>query len=124
MKFGCYLFGHSYKSNEGISYFKYSCVRCEHQSNYPGMEKWENTFWDSEYWGAIKIIFWIIFGILVFFSFVIGLVSVISSNTCQEYSKMGIDVVWNFWTGCMANHPKFGYIPIAEYFRTLNINLP
>jgi hypothetical protein len=66
MKFGCYLFGHSYKSNEGISYFKYSCVRCEHQSNYPGMEKWENTFWDSEYWGAIKIIFWIIFGILVF----------------------------------------------------------
>jgi hypothetical protein len=127
MKLACNLFGHSYELNEKLekkSYFKYSCTRCENQTDYVDRDRWENTFWQSEYFDVIKVIFWFLLGTIIFILLIVGLISVIGYNSCQQYSKFGVDAVWNFWTGCMANHPKFGYIPVEEYFRTLNINLP
>lgn len=44
--------------------------------------------------------------------------------TCNAYAQMDIETQWTFWTGCMANHPRFGWIPVDEYFRILNINIP
>lgn len=49
----------------------------------------------------------------------------IGKNSCLTYiNKFNVDAVWNFWTGCMAKHPQFGYLPIDEYFRVINIYNP
>lgn len=67
----------------------------------------------------------LIFGLILISVVVIGgVVYIAQYNSCQDYSSMGIDVQYHFWIGCMANHPKFGWMPTDDYFRTLNINIP
>jgi hypothetical protein len=83
-----------------------------------------SDFWDSDAWVYIKIIG----GTFLAFSLLIGLIilflSISSKNACNFYSLKGIETQWNFWTGCLANHPKFGWIPVDEYFKTFNIYNP
>jgi hypothetical protein len=73
---------------------------------------------------VLKFLAPIVLGVVVIFSVVCGLVIVFNYNTCQTYAGMGIDVQFHFWGGCFANHPKFGWVPVNEYFRILNVNVP
>lgn len=60
---------------------------------------------------------------LIFAPFV-GFDVLLNYNSCKRYESMGIPVDWDFWGGCMANHPEFGWLPINDYFQTLNLNVP
>lgn len=44
-------------------------------------------------------------------------------KSCQRYESMSIPVDWDFWGGCMANHPEFGWLPVKQYFQTMNLNI-
>jgi hypothetical protein len=69
-----------------------------------------------------------VFSIVVVFALILGLLAGVAAisqyNSCQQYDKMDITVQYEFWTGCMANHPKFGWLPIGEYFKVINLNIP
>lgn len=130
MKISCNVFGHKFVKNTGNDvryYTKYICKRCKTTAEYES-EIWEDTFWKSDTWENIKVIsigIGVIAGVLlVLFGILGGIMSIQSYFTCTQYKDMGIDVIWKLWTGCMANHPKFGYIPIEEYFKTLNLYKP
>jgi hypothetical protein len=92
------------------------------------MTFWEKIqywdFWRSDFWDSTKFIG----GILLLFALIIGLIILFFSfgdyKACNAYSLKGIETQWSFWTGCLANHPKFGWIPIEEYFKTFNIYNP
>ncbi len=136
----CKIFGHNYdptpdSSESSNAYFRHNCLRknCdeffgryklesfEKQSSY---YKFHETFWDSTAWEATKIFGSTILAVFFVF-FLIALVgSFFSSIGCTEYAKLGIETRYTFWTNCMANHPKFGWLPIDEYFRTINLNIP
>ncbi len=120
----CYIFGHEYVVNKGNNYGRYSthiCKYCGHTTGEPKASKWDYTFWQSDAWDTIKT--WTI-GLLIFTGVVFGIVYLfywMNSTACTQYKSMGIDVMYNFWTGCMANHPKFGWIPVEKYFEVLNL---
>ena len=80
---------------------------------------WLSNFWDE--FQPIIIIALIFIGVI---ACIVGFSLTINYNSCQEYVAMGIPAQWHFWSGCMANHPKFGWVPVDQYFKILNINLP
>lgn len=140
----CKIFGHNYdptpdSSESSNAYFRHNCLRknCdeffgryklesfEKQSSY---YKFHETFWDSATWNFIKIVvsaFLGVFSVFLILFLIIGTVTILfGSIECTEYAKLGIETRYTFWTNCMANHPKFGWLPIDEYFRTINLNIP
>ncbi len=122
----CYILGHDDKGEKNkVRDWHNKCSRCKSEWN----PNWNNTrfadsFWNSEVWDFLKLVIPIILVALGILVAIIGIGYLLDKNSCNAYSTMGIDVIYNFWTGCMANHPKFGYIPIEEYFRTLNLYIP
>jgi hypothetical protein len=66
------------------------------------------------------------FALVIVFSFalLLSFVALVQSRACDAYADMGITVQYNFWTGCMAQHPVFGWMPTSEYFEVLNLNIP
>jgi hypothetical protein len=127
MKLACNIFSHKFLENHKQgkkTHYKYSCTRCGEESDYPDMNKWENTFWDSDAWIYTKSILVVLLGTVAIISLMIFISSLVGKVSCNSYAEMGIPVQWNFWVGCMANHPKFGWIPVDEYFSVLNLNIP
>lgn len=127
----CYFFGHSFIKNNDNLRRRYDNFVCKHCKEYYVEEekffskyKWSETFWNSATWDIIKIIGIFVLIIAAFLLLVAAIMSITTYNTCQQYSKLGIDTIWNFWTGCLAKHPEFGYIPVDEYFKTFNIYKP
>lgn len=120
----CYVFGHEYVVNKGRNtsrYGDYICIHCGHTTDDPETSKWDYTFWQSDSWEIITFWFKVILVIIAIILTFCGIYYFIDSNTCNQYKNIGIDVMFNFWTGCMANHPKFGWIPIEKYFEVLNL---
>ena len=78
-------------------------------------------FWDSDFWEFCKFMFPVVFLIFLIIFLVFGIDAYFTYKTCNAYLVKGIETQWNFWTGCLANHPKFGWIPVEEYFKTFNI---
>lgn len=115
----CYVFGHGKRDEEG------DCTRCH---KYCYGNRWNDTFWDSTAWGYIKFVLTLVLALsaLLFLIFaIIGIPPLIYAKyACDSYAKMGVKVVWDFWAGCMANHPQFGWMPVDQYFKTLNIYKP
>ena len=129
MNLTCNLRGHDYeeyKEEKTYRYRGYShyCSRCENPTDSPNVDKWDNTFWESTEWQVLKIVSAYVLGTFAVILLIFWLAVFASKSTCNSYAEMGIDVQWNFWTSCMANHPKFGWVPVAEYFKILNVNLP
>ena len=118
----CNIVGHT--SEKGAlrkdCYLYPTCDRCgiEYCSRYG------RTFWTSSKFEAIKFTL----GMLLLFVSIVTLVLLLlgwgNKVTCNQYIELGIPAQWKFWTGCMANHPKFGWIPVDEYFKTFNIYKP
>ena len=123
----CRLLGHKkILVLKGMKYPEhYTCLWCGENRNYKGdfsKTAW-TEFWD-EYGSLIAVIFWTFVGILVTMGTVVAIVNWGNHRTCDAYSLMGIDVSYNFWTNCMANHPVFGWVPISDYFRIINLYTP
>lgn len=133
MNLVCQIIGHDFGLVENGTYAECKWTGCkeshrhyrndsleETQKSY----KFHNTFWDSAGLEVIKIISGAILGIAVLFVLVSIPLFLMGRATCNAYSGMGVDVLWNFWTGCMAKHSEFGWLPIEQYFNSLNLNLP
>lgn len=124
----CYIFGHDFKRNANPKnryYDEYKCTKCNSTiGDYLKENKFRHTFWDSDAWGFVKIVFTALLCMSAVVGFCVLLIGFFSNLTCQQYIKMGIDAKFNLWTGCMANHPKFGWIPIDDYFKTINLYMP
>lgn len=127
----CYFLGHSEGKSDARTW-DFKCPRCgEYFDRNNFYSKYRDTFWTSDTWDGIKFTIKFI-GILLVILIVAALIlSVIvipafwfSHNSCNSYLEMGIETQWRFWTGCMANHPEFGWLPISDYFRTINIYNP
>lgn len=135
----CWIFGHDYdiKPHEHFAHtFEARCTRknCgmvlsrrESEERFRDIvkdKKYNNTFWDSDAWDYTKIILLIV-GLIVLI-LLCGLVPTVitTKSACTVYAQQGIEVMYNFWTGCMANHPDFGWMPVDEYFNTLNVRIP
>jgi hypothetical protein len=139
----CQVFGHKFpeKLPENIppGYGNVSCIRkgcngdmsvhCkDSQKDYDARvshSKYEDTFWTSDAWSNIKIV---LLGILAAFG-VLALIVIpaiiLNKLSCNSYAKfVEVPVQWNFWTSCMAKHPQFGWMPIDEFFRNVNVTLP
>ncbi|HJU59251.1 MAG TPA: hypothetical protein VJ583_05845 [Nitrososphaeraceae archaeon] len=123
----CYIIGHDKKGESvpGIDW-EYNCSKCgvgwDKHGYYGG--KFRYTFWTSGIWESAKFFFRII-GLasllLIFFS----VFNILLSNaSCNSYEKFGVETVYDIWAGCMAKHPKLGFIPVEEFFRTINIINP
>lgn len=79
-------------------------------------------FWDFlKFIGQVAILLAVLLALV--FGSAIAVDRISQSYSCQQYSDMGIQVHYNFWTGCMARHSQFGWIPVDEYFKTLNLNV-
>lgn len=115
----CYWIGHAEIVNG-------DCTRC-HRYCYSG-NRLSSTFWDSQAWNAVKFALLLALGISALLFLIIaitGIPTLISAKyACDAYAKMGVKVVWDFWAGCMANHPQFGWMPVDQYFKTLNVYKP
>lgn len=140
-KRNCYWFGHNFQPGKSgkLPNGEYlppeeaicSCGRRNRIRWYTSFEqlvrkeKWTGTFWKSDAFGRIKIFLWVLFWIAVFI-FCIWLLLILPQQIgCGTYrTQFGVETVYNLWTGCMANSPKFGWIPVDEYFRSINLNIP
>jgi hypothetical protein len=83
-----------------------------------------SDFWDSDFWEYTKVIVPVVLIFLLIILLLVLFFSFGDYKACNAYSLKGIETQWNFWTGCLANHSKFGWIPIEEYFKTFNIYNP
>jgi hypothetical protein len=121
MSVRCYIFGHR-KGSSGKMTWDYKCPDC---GNYwdKGQQSMD-TFWDSDAWMYTKIVLATIFWAMVGMGIIAIVFTIVDSRICAAYSSKGIPTEWSFWTGCLANHPKFGWIPVDEYFKTFNIYNP
>lgn len=121
----CYWFGHKKfelnKSPDRSNYHPYICPRCKETYQYSDTSKFEDTFWKSDTWDTIKMITCGIISILGAIFIIYAILTLFSIPSCIQYAKMGIETKWNFWTMCMAHHPKFGWVPVDEYFKILNL---
>lgn len=125
----CQFVGHDYRKSSREDYYhhyKYVCQRkdCVGHTDFSTDDKWRNTFWDSGVWETIKYIGMALLCAILVLSLVVLLINFLGVKTCQQYAKMGVETSYNFWTGCMANHSKFGWVPVDEYFRVINLNIP
>lgn len=121
----CHWFGHDLHDNPDKTHYSNSvkCSRCGEVFTYK-TDKWRRTFWETETWEYGKIIAaCVLVGLLVLLVLTLS-VGFFNSIICGQYAEMGIEARYNFWTGCMANHPEFGWLPIEEYFRTINLYQP
>lgn len=122
----CYIFGHKFELNPDRGDHwgdTHRCIyNCGYKTNNPGKgSKYIDTFWRSDAWDTIVSWFKVILVVLIILLIIVGIIYWISNSTCIQYKNMGINVLYNFWTGCMANHPKFGWIPVEKYFEVLNL---
>ncbi len=120
----CYIFGHKFEPNPEKDFRwrqDYRCIYCDTTTNRPEEDKFKDTFWKSDTLDTIK--FWTaaVLTVASIASAIILMGYFVDNSTCNQYKNMGIDVIYNFWTGCMANHPKFGWIPVEKYFEVLNL---
>lgn len=124
MKLSCNVFGHRYIENKESmgGWDRYVCNRCETKHDEYNKDIWKDTFWRGAAWDAIKYIIGTIGAIAIVVGFIVGISSLVNYNSCMAYKDLDINVIWKFWTGCMGNHPKFGWLPIDEFFRTINVN--
>jgi hypothetical protein len=104
-------------------YQEYFCERkgCRYETDYPQEHKWDKTIWTSDEWETIKritlILLWMVFIVALFtFGFIF-----VGKHSCDSYGNMGINVMYDFWNGCMAKHEKYGWVPVVEYFKILNL---
>jgi hypothetical protein len=80
--------------------------------------------WISDFYEEHDVIINLLAFIVISFLLIAGFVALTQSESCDAYADMGITVQYNFWTGCMAQHPVFGWMPTSEYFKVLNLNIP
>lgn len=119
MNIKCHLVGHDLQQTDKNSGW-YECSRgCSGCGTRKPNNKWILTFWDSSEYIEIKVVLVALVGLAL----AIYLIAMVKLAQCNAYSDMGIETLWNFWTACMGNHPKFGWIPIDEYFRILNLSI-
>lgn len=128
MNKNCKWFGHKFIENKKESFFKYVCSNCQRLANYPENEKYDDVWW-TEFWDEYKTIISSLLLFIAIFLIVFGIVALLAITTekatCNSYIAMGIPAKWTgIWTGCMANHPKFGWIPVQKYFEIINLYLP
>ena len=119
MNLRCNLFGHQH-SGKGLGGWNHECKRCHIMYD----NKWRDTFWESSTWEGIKILFNITVVVVVLFGAFSLLITGTGMASCNQYRDMGVETIYKFWVGCMANHEKFGWVPVEEYFRTINLNIP
>lgn len=118
----CYVFGHTFKElPHHRYYYKYECTECERKTDNPEVERFEYTFWDSNTWETAKFILTSLLTIAVAAYLAVSLGNFINSISCMKYQELGIDTIYSFWTGCMAKHPVYGWVPVEEYFKILNV---
>ena len=102
------------------------CERCEEEQRYK--EHFHNNYWQEfwEDWGdIIKVFGTAIAVIAVGILLIAGLGTWYSFSICNSYIDVGIPARWTgFWTECMAEHPKFGWVPVDKYFEILNLYVP
>ena len=112
----CYILGHKLVEDDN------KCQRCH--SRIYGDSAYYGTFWHSDTFDTIKIIFTIMLVTVLMFSVAASIYATMSKAACNQYADFGLKVIWKFWTGCMVEHPKFGWVPADQYFKILNINMP
>lgn len=121
MKRNCVIFGHA----PGVvitmrGYHRIECPACgDYYEN-----KWEDSFWKSSSYAVERIFMAIAAAFLVVILLIIVLKIWFDWNSCNTYHSMGVPSQWNLWVGCMAEHPKFGWIPVEDYFRVINLYTP
>jgi hypothetical protein len=129
----CDILGHDYvkasRDQDNKLYgrgFTHICSRggCKEVSDYPHREKWNNTFWDSDAWDVTKIVLASLLATVLVFLIIWAAVNLGSEYSCNGYKSLGVNVQYSWRTGCMALHEKFGWVPVAEYFRVINLNIP
>ena len=131
----CNYFGHKYNPVLTSRYSQkvHRCIRekCEEYlvpdedfEKNSKEHRWDGTYWESSDWELIRMILSVLFWATMVIFFIIFVGAVIDNLTCDSYQNLGIPAKWGLWTGCMAEHPKFGWIPISEYFRVINLNIP
>lgn len=129
MNIRCHFLGHSEGKSDSRTW-DFKCPRCEHyfDKDRHGNGKFGYTFWTSDTWDSIKFTVKFIAITLLIITLTISVIVIpsvwLSHNSCNSYLEMGIETQWGLWTGCMANHPEFGWLPISDYFRTINIYNP
>lgn len=113
----CYVFGHTFEETPKREYYKFACTQCERKSDNPKSEKFENTFWESNEWEIIRatLITLVVFAVLLF-----TIVS-LRNHACMIYQELQINTMYNPWTGCMAKHQVYGWVPVEKYFEILNV---
>lgn len=86
--------------------------------------KYRDAFWNSSTFRAIiNFLVWVLVGLTVLAG-ILAITYWVDLSECNAYGNMGIEVRYNFWTECMAKHPKLGWLPIDDYFRTINLYVP
>lgn len=74
-------------------------------------------------WDGLKFVGSILLISVLIVSLIFSGLMLTTYPACQSYQHMGIQVQWSFWTGCMAHHSQFGWLPVDEYFKTLNVSV-
>lgn len=123
MNIFCKWFGHSPEEiKEGIRTVGYKCSKCGEE------EKWDSSFRTGnirlflDNWGIVFVAIGVVLGFLLMLSvpFVLA-----EYAACSKYVEMGVPAKWTgIWTGCMAEHPQFGWVPVDNYFQIIGIYAP
>ena len=120
----CRIIGHKtveYDTNSaatGRHMVAYKCTRCSEKHN--DIRWFSDTLW-ADVWDDWGIAITVITIALLSLITITAVTSLISRATCNQYSLLDINTKYNLLTGCMAQHHKFGWLPISDYFRTVNL---
>lgn len=127
MKRLCTVFGHNPESkSEKVSSYRemFRCPDCEELFD----DRFEDCFWKSEEFEFLRMLLMVFLGMALILFIIFLITTLIGSLTslakCNSYLEMGVNTQFNFWTGCMANHPKFGWVPVEKYFEIINLYIP
>ena len=125
MKNKCNLVGHAipkdFKPSAGYTWAWVGCSRCGEQV--PSDDKWSCTYWTSDDWETLSWGLKFFGSVLTILAVAIAIACWGNISECNAYADLGVQTRWNFWTGCMALNDQFGWFPIEEFFRSVNLNI-